>query len=235
MIFICEGKVTEKFQLFNADKKNLRNIHVVYSGGDDVFLVGAWDDLIELAVDIRRIFEQFTNDKLTFSAGIGFFQPKFPVSELARKTGILEDIAKNNPGKNSIALFGAPSVTKSKEINSAQSYSWKIFTEKVCGEKINFLLENFNFDTSVQVQDKLTLGKSGLYRILSFLANTNEELQSVNLARFAYLLARLNPGENKNGSKVYSKIRDQFYFWYKDLQERKELRTAVELIIYSMR
>ncbi len=237
MIFICEGKITEKFQLFQVNKKELRDIHVVYSGGDDVFLVGAWDDLIELAVDIRRIFEQFTNGKLTFSAGIGFFQPKFPVAELARKTGILEDAAKDNPGKNSVALFGAPAAIKSdsQEPEKAQCYSWKIFAEKVCGEKLNFLLDNFNFDTTVQIENRLTLGKSGLYRILNFLADTNSKRQSVNLARFAYLLARLNPGEDKTGFKTYEKIRDKFYFWYKDLQDRQELRTAIELVIYGMR
>ena len=237
MIFICEGKVTEKFQLFPVNKKNLRNVHVVYSGGDDVFLVGAWDDLIELAVDIRKNFEQFTNGKLTFSAGIGFFQPKFPVAELARKTGILEDAAKDNPGKNSIALFGAPTVIKSRaqETEKPQCYSWKNFIEKVCGQKLNFLLENFNFDTSTQIAGRLTIGKSGLYRILNFLADTNPARKSVNLARFAYLLARLNPGENKTGSEVYCKIRDQFYFWYKDSNDRQELRTAIELLIYSMR
>ena len=237
MIFICEGKAAEKFQLFNVDKKNLRDVHVVYSGGDDVFLVGAWDDLIELAVDIRRIFEQFTNDKLTFSAGIGFFQPKFPVAELARKTGILENAAKDNPGKNSVALFGTPTMIKNgtQEIEAAQCYSWKNFIEKVCGQKLNFLQENFNFDTATQIENRLTLGKSGLYRILTFLADTNPARKSVNLARFAYLLARLNPGENKNGYAAYKKIRDQFYFWYKNSQDRQELRTAIELVIYSMR
>ncbi len=237
IIFICEGKIPEKFQLFNRNKKNLRDIHVVYSGGDDVFLVGAWDDLIELAVDIRRIFEQFTNGKLTFSAGIGFFQPKLPVGELARATGILEDAAKDNPGKNSIALFGAPTTIKCKDqgIEKPQCYSWKNFAEKVCGEKLNFLLKNFNFDTTTQVEGRLAIGKSGLYRILNFLADTNSERQSINLARFAYVLARLNPGENKTGFEVYSIIRDKFYFWYKNFEDRQELRTAIELVIYSIR
>ena len=244
IIFICSGNLNdvndnskEKFQLFGRVKKNLRDIHVVYSGGDDVFMVGAWDDLIEVTVDIRRAFEQFTNDKLTFSAGIGFFQPKFPVGELARKTGILEDTAKNNPGKNSIALFGAPTAiqSNSQEPEKAQSYSWKNFTEKVCGQKLNFLLENFNFNTTLQIDERLTIGKGGLYRILNFLADTDADRQSINLARFAYLLARLNPGENKTGFKAYEKIRDQFYFWYKDFQDRQELRTAIELVIYSIR
>ena len=42
----------------NGGKK--RQATIVYSGGDDVFIVGAWNDIIELSVDLRRKFEQYT-------------------------------------------------------------------------------------------------------------------------------------------------------------------------------
>lgn len=239
MNFICAGSL-EKFSLFGTEKKYLHNVHVVYSGGDDVFLVGSWDSLVELAVEIRKTFSMFTNDKLTFSAGIGFFQPKLPIAELARKTGELEETAKGNSGKDSVALFGAPTLIKSrsKEPEKPQCYSWKIFIENVCGEKLNYLLKNFNFDTlqSVVGDSRLTTGKTGLYRILSFLADTAEKRKSVNLARFAYLIARLNPGEkDKERSETYEDVRNKFYFWYKNADDRKELRTALELVLYSLR
>ena len=237
--FICAGSL-EKFSLFGTEKKSPHNVHVVYSGGDDVFLVGSWDSLVELAVEIRKTFSTFTNGKLTFSAGIGFFQPKLPVAELARKTGELEETAKGNHGKDSVALFGAPTLIKSrsKEPEKPQCYSWKIFIENVCGEKLNYLLKNFNFDTlqSVANDSCLTMGKTGLYRILSFLADSDEERKSINLARFAYLLARLNPGEtNKERLNTYGDVRDKFYFWYKCADDRKELCTALELVLYSLR
>lgn len=239
MNFICAGDM-EKFSLFGTEKNLPHDVHVVYSGGDDVFLVGAWDSLVELAVEIRKAFSRFTNGKLTFSAGIGFFQPKLPVAELARKTGEFEDAAKGNPGKDSVALFGAPTLVKSrmKEPEKPQCYSWKNFIENVCGEKLSYLLKNFNFDTLQPASDdpRLTVGKTGLYRILSFLADTNEERKSVNLARFAYLLARLNPGEKSTERlETYEEIRNTFYFWYKSAEDRKELRTALELVLYSLR
>ena len=239
MNFIC-ASFSENFSLFRAEKKLPHDVHVVYSGGDDVFLVGAWDSLVELAVEIHKAFSQFTNGKLTFSAGIGFFQPRLPVAELARRTGELEDTAKNNPGKDSVALFGAPTLIKSrsKEPEKPQCYSWNIFIENVCGEKLNYLLKNFNFDTlqSVANDSRLTTGKTGLYRILSFLADTDEKRKSVNLARFAYLIARLNPGEkDKERSETYEDVRNKFYFWYKNADDRKELRTALELVLYSLR
>ena len=240
MNFLCEGH-TEQFFLF--DKKNSpRNVHVVYSGGDDLFMVGSWDDLIELAVDVRKAFAEFTNDKLTFSGGIGFFKPKLPVAELARKTGELEDAAKGNPGKDSIALFGAPTLIKNgdRQPEEPQYYSWRNFSENVCGEKLKYLIDNFKFDTirkpERNTEDKrLVIGKTGLYRILVFLADTDERRKSINLARFAYLLARLNPGENKPTYKTYENIREQLYFLYKNAEDRKQLRTALELVLYSLR
>ena len=74
--------------------------------GDDVFVVGAWDDVLEMSVDLYRAFKCFNGGKLTFSAGIGFFEAKTPISFMAEETGKLESFAKNNPDKNSISLFG---------------------------------------------------------------------------------------------------------------------------------
>lgn len=240
MNFLCAG-TAEQFSLF-GEKKSPRNVHVVYSGGDDLFMVGAWDDLIELAVDVRKAFDKFTNGKLTFSGGIGFFKPKLPVAEIARKTGELEDTAKDNPGKDSVALFGAPTLIKSdaQQPEKPQCYSWRDFVENVCGDKLGYLVDNFNFDTLRKVEstsedNRLAVGTAGLYRILTFLADSDERRKSVNLARFAYLLARLNPGENKPTYKTYENIREQFYFFYKSAQHRKELRTALELVLYSLR
>jgi CRISPR-associated protein Csm1 len=67
-----------------------RKIQVIYSGGDDVFVVGAWDDVVEFAVDLRTNFAKWTDNKLTLSAGIGIFTPKTPVSQMAELTGDLE-------------------------------------------------------------------------------------------------------------------------------------------------
>ena len=40
---------------------NKRNATIVYSGGDDLFIVGAWNEIIELAIDIRKKFAQYTH------------------------------------------------------------------------------------------------------------------------------------------------------------------------------
>lgn len=87
------------FYLFEDKDGEPRKIHVVYSGGDDLFLVGAWDDLMGFAVDLKRVFSVYTNGKLTFSAGLGLYSSTYPISRMAEVTGELEELAKNSPGK----------------------------------------------------------------------------------------------------------------------------------------
>jgi CRISPR-associated protein Csm1 len=56
--------------------------YVIYAGGDDLFIVGAWDGIVALAERIRNDFHQYTggNPHLTISAGISLMErAKFPL------------------------------------------------------------------------------------------------------------------------------------------------------------
>ena len=239
---ICKGNMNgvpeemkAQFSLFGTSKIQKRRVHVVYSGGDDLFMVGAWDDLIELAVDIRRAFARFTNNKLSFSAGIGFFLDKCPVSQMARKTGELEDSAKGVEGKNSVALFGMDTEVQKNSVTEVQRYKWKDFTDKVCGEKLALLLSNINIGDSKDSFTKMKMGKTALYKLLTLMEDNAGQKNNINIARFAYTLARMEPDERSDSMKAYKELRRNFYEWYKDENERKQLSTALQLLIYRMR
>ena len=235
---ICHGKSSTHFSLFGREKKAARDVHIVYSGGDDIFLLGAWDDITELAVDLRRAFLRFTSGKLHFSAGIGFFKDKCPIAEMARRTGDLESRAKDlrdadgRPKKDSVALFGA--VTEGRSLaefeTHAQVYGWDDFIDNVCGEKLTFLHENCSFEEGGNGA-RLNLGKSAVYRMLTLL----EQDGQIQLARFAYMLARLDPGTKSPAQEAYRRVRAQLYEWYRAPSERRQLSTAFQLIIYSIR
>ena len=234
---LCAGEVNglqemqhSRFSLFGTDKDKARKVHIVYSGGDDMFIVGAWDELIELAVDIRRAFARFTNGKLTFSAGIGLFDSKCPMAEMAKQSGALESAAKSLPEKDGIALFGVPDSESNKNYEVAV-YKWQDFTEKVCGEKLAFCRQYLGYPGN-EASERLTAGKSLLYRMMELLIDAKGK---INLARFAYAIARLEPKENSLSYGSYQKVRKQFYQWYKQEDDRKQLITALELIIYSIR
>ena len=48
-----------------------RNATIVYSGGDDVFIVGAWNEVIELSIDLQEKFKKYTQGTLSKSSGFG--------------------------------------------------------------------------------------------------------------------------------------------------------------------
>lgn len=79
----------------------------------------------------------------------------------------------------------------------------------------------------------LALGKSGLYRMMDLMQSDG----AIHLARFAYVLARMDPGSKASElrQKTYQDVRQTLYRWYKSPKDRRELLTAIELIVYGLR
>lgn len=77
-------------------------IEIVYSGGDDVFIVGHWSVLPDVAIWINEEFRKFTanNDNFSISAGISLFDDKYPIYKAAIEAGEYEDKAKKKERKN---------------------------------------------------------------------------------------------------------------------------------------
>ena len=233
---VCQKRLPKgqkPFYLFQK-KPGDHMVHIVYSGGDDLFLVGAWDDLLEMAVDLREAFRRYTNGKLSFSAGWGIFSPSYPVIRMAKDTGDLEDLAKKTKKtKDSLALFG----TAAEEGQVTPVFSWQDFQKNVCHEKLDFLLSHFyleGIDKGEDSREKIPAGKSLLYRILELL-----QAKPFNLARFAYTLARLEPtrkGTTEAEKACYREIREKLYQWGRGSEEEQlALETALRLVIYRMR
>ena len=92
-----------------------RHVSIIYAGGDDLFIVGAWDDVAELAFDINACFRTFSchNPDVHLSGGVTLHKPKFPLYQMAKMAKQAEDAAKHNEirksgkieRKKSLALF----------------------------------------------------------------------------------------------------------------------------------
>jgi len=200
-------------KFFMISKKEERNATIVYSGGDDLFIVGSWDDVMELAVDVHKELEEYSLGTLTLSAGIGIYQPKYPLSVAAEEVAEYEEDSKAYPNKNAITVF-------------EETYSWKEFIEKVVKEKFGEL-ETFLFTSDER-------GKTFLYRLLELIRTMGD---SINLARFAYVLARLEPdeGNEEEQKAAYSRFSKQMYSWVQNGKDRRELVTAIYLYLYLHR
>ncbi|MBW2106858.1 MAG: type III-A CRISPR-associated protein Cas10/Csm1, partial [Deltaproteobacteria bacterium] len=72
-------------------------ISIIYSGGDDLFVVGAWNHIIDLAEEINTEFKQFAsnNPAFTLSGGVAMTAKKYPVYRGAKHAGDAESKAKD--------------------------------------------------------------------------------------------------------------------------------------------
>jgi len=91
-------------------------IYTVFSGGDDLCVVGSWDAVMRFARDFRKKFSDFTNNNpsVTISGGIALFNHHLPVrsakdmAEEALKEAKKLEIKINDEIrlKNGISVFG---------------------------------------------------------------------------------------------------------------------------------
>jgi CRISPR-associated protein Csm1 len=232
---LLDNEIFTKYEnIITEDSQNSpRDIVIVYSGGDDMFVVGAWNQVIEFAVDLYRSFKEFTNSKITFSAGIGIFKDTYPINQMAEITGSLEDKAKNNnyPLKNSIALFGEGKDSYGNE--DSHLYNWEVFIEIVLNEKYKFIKENTTLEDDDK-SDKIYLGKSIIYRLISLIRSSRKDNDNrIDIARFAYTLARIN--KKKNQIDSYNIFKRKMFEWIKNDEEANQLLTALILIVYEHR
>jgi CRISPR-associated protein Csm1 len=92
-----------------AGRRNkVQTVYAVYSGGDDLFIVGSWDILPKLAQTIRDDFRRFAGDNASvhISAGITLHSGKYPLYLAAEEAESALEKAKAVDGKDSINFLG---------------------------------------------------------------------------------------------------------------------------------
>lgn len=200
------------------DKENKRAITIVYSGGDDVFVIGSWDDVVGFAIDLHNEFDSFTQKKLTLSAGIGIYPPKYPISRLAYEVGELEECAKDN-GKDSVTLF-----------DGKYTFKWNTFIQDIYQTKYKLIKGFFGDEENAR-------GNSFLYHLLDWLKGIEAcEGKDINLARYAFLLARLEPGDKEpEKKKKYQDFAMKMYQWTQDKEDVRKTIVAIYIYLYAAR
>lgn len=136
----------EEFEVNGKKYKFKDNIYLVYAGGDDTLIVGAWDAVWELAKRIRGDFKKFVcyNPYITLSAGIVFVNPKF---EFKKAVNMAEEELEN--GKNYI-IYEDEETEKKVDKNALTVFNcpmnWDLEVEynEYCWTKLKSYLEGIN-------------------------------------------------------------------------------------------
>lgn len=85
-------------------------LQIVYAGGDDLFLVGVWHIVPDVASWIYKQFKAFTGNHPSFSisAGISLFSSGVPIFKVAELAGEAEKEAKNLNNKDAVSFLNTP-------------------------------------------------------------------------------------------------------------------------------
>ena len=120
------GIELQKYQ----DTDEFRNdLNIVYAGGDDIFVVGKWNKVIDFAEKVRTEFQKYISDaSLSISGGIAVVSPKFPIAKAAKFAGDAEDKAKdyNHGQKNAFCMFNT-AISWEKEFEYVKRYKIRLF------------------------------------------------------------------------------------------------------------
>lgn len=209
------NRILEKGNSSEFSNSKARQACIVYSGGDDIFLVGAWNDVIDSFIDVRNAFEKFTEGALTISGGIGIYDANFPINRMALEVARLEEYSKELEDKNAITLF-----------DENGRYKWNVFTEQVVNEKYKAI-----FDYMTITNNR---GKAFLYHLLELIRDNGERF---NRARFVYYLSRMEPDsdEDMNEKIAYQAFSKKMYTWSLSEEERRQVVSAIYLYVYMQR
>jgi CRISPR-associated protein Csm1 len=178
--FAAISRMTDFFftgRLWNLLERDFPDTYTVYSGGDDLLLIGPWIQMPSLAIRLAEEFRQWTgkNPNITISAGLELMKASQPVNLAVGGAEERLERAKDG-GRNRVCAF------------SEDALKWEAFsTQLTQGDPLHGYLRDG------------TLPLSFVYKILHFAeerkrAETVFDLGSANWrTRYGYQIARQFP------------------------------------------
>lgn len=158
-------------------------IYTVFSGGDDLCVLGAWDAVINFANEFHKKFKEFTNNNpsITISAGISLVNSRLPIKTIAREAEEYLEKSKNDQNKNKVTVFDT-------------TVSWSELDNQIknAAELINYL-EN----------EIISLGS--VYKMIGFIERAKNK-DYLWISNLTYMIARNI--KNENAKKLFLDFRN---------------------------
>ncbi len=156
-------------------RNKYKKIYTIFSGGDDIYIVGSWDEVSKFIKEFRNDFIRFCENQMKLSGGFIVTKPNKPINFISRVVDEAESEAKDykkeqdylNKEKNALCAFD--------EVVSFNEYV-KNDIDKIFSEYNNYLNTSF------------------LYRLLDFARMskniTQNPLNAMWISKFEYSFRR---------------------------------------------
>ncbi|NOX15679.1 MAG: hypothetical protein GXP61_06610, partial [Epsilonproteobacteria bacterium] len=199
-----------------------RDLYTVFAGGDDIFVLGAWDEVIEFAKELREEFMKFADGSdLTLSVGMVMTKPNKPinfVADISEKA--LEKAKEIDENKDAISLFG-------------ETVKWDKYTDK---NNAQYFLEELEYFD----ENYLEINTGFLYRLLEFIQmskeSKNNPLQTIWKSKLAYSFSRNILEKVKNDSTKLKEAKRLLAFINNMIEKEPEIsKMILSEFIYKRR
>lgn len=207
------GNILSDEELDKLNDYAIPTIHINYSGGDDLLVLGPYDDIICFASELKKSFKEWTacNPSINLSAGINIVSPKFPIGKAVVYSEKYLDAAKSC-GRNKVTLFGEVVNWDNKDLIKGFDKLFKF------GEQLETYCEDEKLSKSI-VYSMLRLWQNS-YKYGGLLDNANEWDEDVhnrlNIKRFVPLFNyKLRLVKNKEVYEYLNKKGLKFMPWIK--------------------
>ena len=215
-VFIKNSTVTNSFARFNFFARMVdyffsvkasqmmkgRNLYTVFAGGDDIFILGAWDEVIEFAKELREEFMKFASgSELTFSVGMVMTKPNKPINFVA-------DVSER-------ALEKAKDYKKEQKPQEKEKNAITLFDQTASWIDYQDMLNDFKVIQIMAKKYPDEFNTAFWYRLLNF-CDMRENLDSEDVdiknalwrSKVAYMFKRniIDKHKNENFDEVIEKI-----------------------------
>lgn len=179
----------ERTTLHDGCTSAVSPIYIGFSGGDDMFFVGPWDEAVEFSREIRQSFAAYTDDTLTLSSGFFLTGPSYPVGRAVEQAEEnlerAKDVEYAGQSKNAAHLFSETQVWETGDSSPGMDRLLQF------GERLETLLEDDELSQSV-LNDFASIGNEEYPKQLS---PGEVSIRKDSSWRLKYLLARHFEGD----------------------------------------
>ncbi|MEP9412475.1 MAG: type III-A CRISPR-associated protein Cas10/Csm1 [Candidatus Brocadia sp.] len=209
-----------------STRNAFKDIYTVFAGGDDLFLIGPWNRIVEFALFLSESFKNYVcgNTQITLSAGISVHKPGEPIPSISERAETTLKKSKANR-RNSITVFD-------------ETVKWQEFGEL---DTIKKEIETW--------MDKSFINNAMLFRLNTFshMAKQEKEMRDANedieadeweyltwRAKFKYTLVR-NVGKQLKGDARDTAFKEveKIALWLE--KYRSAMKIPIWQIIYNQR
>ncbi len=183
-----------------------KNLYTVFAGGDDLFLIGEYREIVAIAKEIREEFYRFSLEKTTISMGLVMFKPSTPITFVSDMADKAEKRAKGE--RDSIDIFGV-------------SMKFEAFyqIEKDFKEVTDFLEKEDDDKTALYYR---------LIELCDMKENIKNDIRNAMWKSKLNYLFRRNVKREDNDSKIFTKLSDL-------IEKGEKFKSLLFLKIYNNR